>query len=117
LKFGAGATPTWIFSRIPGVGAGFAGSRETTHTLDMAFTDETPHASKVCVVNLRPGEPLDCTIPPPAKPKPPGVVQRADRTARTRTAPGRVSPEVRQRLDNTLQRLQLENLLPQRLLR
>jgi len=118
LKFGAGVTPTWIFTRIPGVGAGFAGSRETTHTLDMAFTDETPHASKVCVVNLRPGAPLDCTIPP-AVVTPPArhAVRQTDRSARTRTAPGRVSPEVRQRLDNTLQRLQLENLLPQRLLR
>jgi hypothetical protein len=117
LKFGAGATPSWIFTRIPGVGAGFAGSRETTHTLDMAFTDETPHASKVCVVNLRPGQPLDCTIPPAGvvKPPPSAAVQRIDRAAGTRTAPGRVSPEVRQRLDNTLQRLQLENLLPQRL--
>ena len=113
VKLAAGANPTWIFTRVPGAGVGLAGSQETTHTLDIAFTDATPpRPSKVCVVNLRPGEPLDCTVPPAAKP---GKRARPDRAAGTRTAPGRVTPEVRQRLDNTLQRLQLENLLPLRL--
>ena len=119
VKIAAGVTPTWIFTRIPGVGATFTGSLESTHTLDIAFTDATPRASKVCVVNLHPGSPyLDCSIPPPP---PPGAAslapgrRKADRTAATPTARGRVTPEVRQRLDNTLQRLQLENLLPQRL--
>jgi hypothetical protein len=114
LKAGAGVTPSWILTRIPNVGFGLTASRETTHTLDIAFSDATPApVSKVCVVNLRPG-PLDCSVPPAAKPAHRKSL-KADRTARTPTARGRVSPEVRYRLDNTLQRLQLENLLPQRL--
>jgi hypothetical protein len=115
VRLGAGVTPTWIFTRIPGVGAAFAGSSETTHTLDIAFSDATSHAAKVCVVNLQPGAPyLDCTIAPSPPATKRWAATRPDRSARTPTARGRVSTEVRQRLDSTLQRLQLENLLPQR---
>jgi hypothetical protein len=109
VKLGAGATPSWILTRFPSVGFGLAGSRETTHTLDMAFADvsEKP-VQQVCVVNF--GARQCLRIPPPSPPK---KGEKSD--GRPSPRHGGVSPEVRQRLDNTLQRLQFENLLPQRL--
>lgn len=116
IKAAAGVSPSWIFTRIPGVGFGVSGSSETTHTLDIAFADNTPKGpQKVCVVNSPAGwTQCDAKPRPPAVVVPPEAGLKSDGTERFRKDRRRpratVTPQAKQQLDGTLFRMQLQNL-------
>lgn len=107
VRAGIGASPTWMLFRVPGIGASLGASRETTHILDIAFADARP----------RPPQEVEVVNFPQAgvttKGQPTIQLQGRPRSQQV-PAPGRVPLDVRQRLDFTLQRLQLETLLPRR---
>ena len=115
IKLGAGVSPSWILTRIPGVGFGAGGSSETTHTLNIAFTNnaepDPPPPLKVCFVDPPSGwgacevKPAPPTGPPQGMRAPQG--KRVETVRRPR---GGVSEGARIRLDSTLFRMQLQNL-------
>lgn len=116
LKYNASASPMFAFTRITGIGAGFSYEQQKRSSVDFAFTDATPAGpakpQRVFVVNFPPG--YGATRSPAAvSPSPAAgggrrLKRRDEAGADQRNSP--LSPEVRQRLDATINRLQMQNL-------
>lgn len=106
-RIGGHANPLVILKRFTGVGVDFTASTEKTNSLEIAFADARPKApQEVFVVNFPAGGSVQGGATTPS-------IRRETRTRLPATGLG-VTPDVRLRLDNTLQRLQLETLLPRR---
>jgi hypothetical protein len=110
IKAGGGISPSWILTRIPGAGFNMGASSETTHILDIAFSDATPKRPMLVEVTNFPRGGVSA----PASDYVPKVRQGRSGSPPAITYRGGVSLDTRQRLDSTLQRLQLETLLPRR---
>jgi hypothetical protein len=108
VKTNISANPSFVLYRVPGIGAEFSVSREKTQSIDIAFSDNTPRGTPIVYVENLP--PLSVSHHEKSV-----VSRQRGRVSTTPKAPLSVTPEARQRLDNTLQRLQLETLLPRRL--
>lgn len=119
VKYSAGVTPTFIFTRITGLGAEFSASVEKRNKLTFAFADNPPPDNsplRVFVTNWEQGR--NVTAVDPARPASQrlrktgsgGAGQRGQPGSRERLYSGQVSPETRQRLDSILMRMNLQSL-------
>ncbi|MGG6895902.1 hypothetical protein [Rhizobium sp. BR 315] len=102
IKTSASVDPTFGIQRITGVGVNMGAYSDKTNTLDIAYTDATPRPQVIDVrVTNFPGQPgLVGTPPRPGAHKKPliGIPQLL------------ISPEVEDRLNQTINRLQNDRL-------
>jgi len=106
LAYSVSGGPSWTLRRFTGLGFGLSANRETVHTLDFAFSDNSPKPTpKVEVINFPAGFGKGG-----ASTSSSGGKQRQGVESRKMYSGERITPNARFNLESTFQQLQLQGL-------